>query len=269
MLEWPLPDQRVSGPAGVGTSSRQSAVWSAFRFIPGSADGSGGRESPVRRLAQELSETLQGLQFMNITPSLMREYVPLDAVQLDSDGRSLSAVLYRLCQDPEAKQALIDWLSALCAPELSDIDFSRTDEGSVMLRVIETDAIKVSARSLSDGTLRFLGELVALRTAPAGSVILMEELGRDVHPRRMHLLVEYLESVVDERGIQVIATTHSPDVLAALGSRARGDAILLGRIPDRAGTVMRRLGDLPNFEEVVARRGLGDLFTMGWLEQAL
>ena len=52
------------------------------------------------------------------------------------------------------------WLSALCAPELADLELSRTDEGSVMLRLVEKDGIKVSARSLSDGTLRFLGELI-------------------------------------------------------------------------------------------------------------
>jgi len=269
LLEWPFPDQPSSGPAGVATSSRLSAVWSAFRVIPGSPDESGGRESPVRRLAQELSEALQALQFLNITPSQMRDYAPLDSAPLDSDGENLSAVLFRFCEDPDAKRSLVDWLSALCVPELADIEFSRTDEGSVMLRAIEKEGIRVSARSLSDGTLRFLGELIALRTAPAGSVILMEELGRDVHPRRMHLLVEYLESVTEERGIQVIATTHSPDVLAALGPRARADAILLGRVPDAKGTVMRRLGDLAHFEEVVERRGLADLFTMGWLEQAL
>ena len=246
-------------PMGMGISTDGSALREVFRFIP---------ESPARRLAQDLSETLRTLRYLDITPARMRNYVPADAAQLDADGGNLSAVLSRLCEDPEAKRGLVDWLSALCAPELADLELSRTDEGSVMLRLVEKDGIKVSARSLSDGTLRFLGELVALRTAPPGSVILMEEIGRDVHPSRMHLLVEYLESVTEERGIQVIGTTHSPDVLAALGAQARSNAVVLGRMPDRPGTTMRRLGDIAHFEEVVARRGLADLFTMGWLEQA-
>lgn len=261
-LEWPGPPHTdpAPSPMAAATSTRQSAIWPVFSLIA---------DSPPRRLAQDLSETLRTVRFLDIAPSRMREYVPLETADLQEDGANLSAVLFRLCQDQERKQRLLDWLCALCAPELADIEFSHADEGSVMLRLVEKDGIKVSARSLSDGTLRFLGELIALRSAPPGSVVLIEELGRDVHPHRMHLLVEYLESVTEERGIQVIATTHSPDVLAALGPRSREDAIVLGRVPERAGTVMRRLGDLPHFEEVVARRGLDELFTTGWLEQAL
>jgi predicted ATPase len=139
-----------------------------------------------------------------------------------------------------------------------------------MLRLIEQDGTKVSARSLSDGTLRFLGELVALRTAGAGSVILIEELGHALHPQRMHLLVEYLEALTSDpdRNIQVIATTHSPLVLQALSPKALRDVVLVARVPGKTGTILRRLGELPNFDEVVARRGIEYLFTTGWLEQA-
>ncbi len=260
VLEWSMiHDGAVTHPS-MAISTDGSALREVFRFIP---------ESPARRLAQGLSAELMAVKYLDITPARMRNYVPADDAKLHADGGNLSAVLSCLCDDPEAKRGLVDWLSALCAPELADLELSRTDEGSVMLRLVEKDGIKVSARSLSDGTLRFLGELVALRTALPGSVILMEEIGRDVHPSRMHLLVEYLESVTEERGIQVIGTTHSPDVLAALGPQARSNAVVLGRMPDRPGTTMRRLGDIPHFEEVVARRGLADLFTMGWLEQAV
>jgi len=32
---------------------------------------------------------------------------------------------------------------------------------------------------------------------------------------------------------------------------------------------MRRLGDLPYFNEVIQRKGIEELFTTGWLEMAL
>lgn len=32
---------------------------------------------------------------------------------------------------------------------------------------------------------------------------------------------------------------------------------------------MRRLGDLPYFDEVVERKGIEELFSTGWLEMAL
>jgi predicted ATPase len=219
--------------------------------------------------ARNLFHELGGIRFLDVSPSAMRGYVPRKRRELGENGENLSAILWQLCQEPEQKQDLVDWLSELCAPELADIEFSVTDEGDVMLRLIETDGGKVSARSLSDGTLRFLGELVALRTAPKGSIILLEELGRELHPSRVHLLVEYLESITEERGLQVIATTHSPLVLEALGPESRDSVVALGHVPGHPGTVMKRVSDLPRFEEVVERRGMAYLFTTNWLEQAL
>jgi len=222
-----------------------------------------------RELVGDLLRALGGIRLLDVVPSAMRGYVPQKRRGLGENGENLSAILWQLCQEPAQKQELVDWLSELCAPELADIEFSLTDEGDVMLRLVESDGSKVSARSLSDGTLRFLGELVALRTAPKGSIVLLEELGRELHPSRVHLLVEYLESITEERGIQVIATTHSPLVLEALGPKARGDVVALGHVPGQPGTVMKRVSDLPRFEEVVERRGMAYLFTTNWLEQAL
>jgi predicted ATPase len=222
-----------------------------------------------RDLLEHMRGVLSRMTLLDLLPAAMRAYVPQEMWELGDSGENLSAVLFRLCEDPERKQGLVDWLVELCAPELADLDFSTTDEGEVMVRLVEKDGIRVSARSLSDSTLRFLGEIVALRTAPEGSTLLMEELGNGLHPRRMHLLVEYLEAITEERDLQVIATTHSPLVLQALGPEARADAIVLGRVPERPGTVMRRLGDLPGFDEIVERRGIEYLYTTGWLEQAL
>ena len=81
--------------------------------------------------------------------------------------------------------------------------------------------------------------------------------------------MEYLEAVTRERDLQIIATTHSPVVLEWLSEEALQRAIVFGRIPEREGTVMRCLGDLPHFGEIVKRKGIDELFTTGWLEMAL
>jgi predicted ATPase len=179
-------------------------------------------------------------------------------------------VLADLCQDPDEKQALVQWLSELCAPDIKDLRFAGVEElGDVMAFFIEGDGKRVSARSISDGTLHFLGTLLALRTAAPGSVILIEEIESDLHPTRIRLLVEYLETVTRERQIQVIATTHSPVVLQWLSDESLRHTIVFGRVPEHEGTIMRRLGDLPSFDEVVQRKGIEELFTTGWLEMAL
>jgi hypothetical protein len=58
-------------------------------------------------------------------------------------------------------------------------------------------------------------------------------------------------------------------MLQSLSDEALRSAILCARSPDHPGTVLRRVGDLPHFNEVVARSSIDHLFTTGWLERAL
>jgi predicted ATPase len=138
-----------------------------------------------------------------------------------------------------------------------------------MAILVERDGKRVSVRSLSDGTLRFLGMLVALRTAASGSVFLIEEIDGGLHPARLHVLVEFLEALAREGRIQIIATTHSPAMLQAVSRATLLSAVVFGRVAEHEGTIMRRLGDLPRFEETLERTGIDELFATGWLEMAL
>jgi hypothetical protein len=220
-------------------------------------------------LVYALKEALLEIQFLRIDPSAMRGYGRRDE-PLGDNGGNISGALVRLSDDPEEEGSVINWITEFCAPEIESIDFLEVKElGDVMAMFVEKGGKRISARSISDGTLHFLGTLLALRTAAPGSVILIEEIEAGLHPTRIHLLIEYLEAVTRERQIQVIATTHSPVVLQWLGDEALRNTIVFGRVPDHEGTIMRRLGDLPHFNEVVERAGIEEMFTTGWLEMAL
>lgn len=216
-----------------------------------------------------VQDRLSKALFLDVTPSRMRGYAPKSATRLDLEGENVSALAWSVCQNAEARADLVDWLAELCAPELEDIDFAETELGDVMLILVERGGRRMPARSLSDGTLRFLGELLALRTAPEGSLMLIEEIENGLHPTRAHLLVEAMEAAVVERKVQIIATTHSPLVLNALSPEALRAAVLVARPPGSTSTLLRSLGDLPGFDEVVARRGIDQLITSGWLERAV
>lgn len=216
-----------------------------------------------------LAEDMRGSVFLDISPPRMRDYRPRQVRELGAQGENISPILFEYCQDPERKANLIDWVSELCAPAITDIRFDETRHQEVMLEIIEAGEVPISARSLSDGTLRFLGELAALLTAPPGSMLLIEEIENGLHPSRAHLLVELLEHVTERRGVQVIATTHSPLVLQNLSEQALGNALVFGRVPEEGGTVVRCLKDLGDFAEIAGRRGVDHLFSTGWLERAL
>ncbi|WP_253899628.1 AAA family ATPase [Corallococcus carmarthensis] len=216
-----------------------------------------------------LCRTLESTVLLELIPERMRSYCPKQDLELAAEGENISSILWSISQDDGARQEWVDWLSELCAPEISGLDFIETELGDVMLVLVEKDGTRTPARSMSDGTLRFLGTLVALRTVPPESIVMLEEPETGLHPQRIHLLVEFLEAVTRERNIQVIMTTHSPQVLDALSSEALKNTVLCARSPEQEGTVLRRLGDLPHFEEVSKKSNIEHLFTTGWLERAL
>lgn len=216
-----------------------------------------------------LLDALKRLRFISMQSGGMRGYGKRSH-GLGDDGKNISGVLAALCEDPQEKLSIVNWLAGLCAPEFADIDFIEVKElRDVMAVLVEKTGTRVTIRSASDGTLRFLGMLLALRTAEPGSVILMEDIETGLHPTRIRLLVEYLQAVARERKLQIIATTHSPTVLEWLDDETLRSVIVFGRVPEQKGTLMRRLGDLPHFPEVVERKGIEELFTTGWLEMAL
>lgn len=205
-----------------------------------------------------------------IRPERMRDYGQLKRAHLAADGSNFSGALHHLCAEPEEQQMLVDWLTELLAPEIVDIAFIEVEElGDVMAMFVEKDGTRISARSVSDGTLRFLGLLLSMRQAARGTTFLIEEIDAGLHPARIRVLMEFLRQATQERDLQVIATTHNPACLEFLDKDDRQSAVLFGRIPEHNGTIMRRLGDLPHFEEVVERRGISELLTTGWLEMAL
>jgi predicted ATPase len=123
----------------------------------------------------------------------MRDFKSIQIHALGVNGENISSALFDLCKDPDKKISVVDWISELCAPEVSDIDFVKTEFDQVMFVLVEDNGRRISAKSVSDGTLRFLGQLVALLTAKAGALLLIEELENGLHPSRQSLLVEAIE----------------------------------------------------------------------------
>ena len=230
-------------------------------------------QKPIRPEVLECQRQLLGAfrttLFLDLSPSLMRGYVSRQARHLGLQGQNLSGVLWELCQDPDKKERIQDWLSELCAPEITELGFVETGLGDVMLQVKEGNDTWVSARSMSDGTLRFLGLLVALQTAPDGSTLLIEEIDNGLHPSRISLLIELLTNYTKNRKVQVIATTHSPYLLGQLQPEVLKGSILLARHPEENHCVATRIGNLAHLDEVMLKRSFEHLFTTRWLERAL
>lgn len=252
-----------------GPGNSPVATLSSSRSLLGQVEATGRIAKVVEQVSHQVRSALREIVFLDIQPARMRDYKPENGGQLGVSGENISPALLALSQQEGRLQDVVDWLSEFCAPGIEDIDFDHTQLRSVMMFLVERAGRRVSASSISDGTLRFLGHLVALLTCTPGALLVVEEPDAGLHPSRIHLLAELLERIAKDRGIQVLATTHSPTLLANLSDEALGDVVAFGRHPETGLTVCSRLDKLPHFEELRRSDHLERLISTGWVERAL
>ena len=122
---------------------------------------------------------------------------------------------------------------------------------------------------LSDGTLRFAAIAAAFFQPDMPHLITIEEIENGIHPTRLRLLVELLKTQSLQTGRQIVATTHSPVVLAWLNDEDYETTFFCQRDEKTGESIIKPLSELPHFIDTVRKQPLGDLFAEGWLEGVL
>lgn len=165
-------------------------------------------------------DALASMGFYNLNPEAMKELQKPDAGELlHSDGSNIASVVARLGTDQEpALERIKDYLKTI-VPDITGLErvalgpretlqFRQRIEGSEY-------PWKFYASSMSDGTLRALGALVAVaqlagrkRRVP---LVGIEEPETALHPAAAGALVSALREVTEKT--QVLLTSHSADLL--------------------------------------------------------
>lgn len=227
----------------------------------------GPKEPAVLHEAHAFLEEIRSVFFSEMVVGNLREPSTVGQ-RLSVTGSGIPSAIHSMSESD--KQVLADWMDELSSTRVSKIGTEIVEKlGSVFLVVDEAHGHQSTGAQLSDGTLHFLGVLVAVMTAKAGSVIVFEEPETGLHPTRIQLLVEFLTQMAAQRGIQVLLTTHSPQLLAALPKQVFCDVVAFDRGSD-GSSVAHRVGDLKNvdvlLEEPMKR---AHLIATGWLERAV
>ncbi len=150
-----------------------------------------------------------------------------------------------------------------------DFEFVPDQTGRVLVTLVESSGRRISAHSASDGTLRFLAMIAALLGPAVAKFYFFEELDNGIHPTRLFLLLQLIEQQARQGRVQVVATTHSPQLLAMLSETAREHASLVYRLSDASGARIRRIVDIPDAKRVLETHNLARLHESGWLEDAV
>ena len=111
--------------------------------------------------------------------------------------------------------------------------------------------------------------LAVLLGPDPGGLYFFEEIDNGIHPARQWLLLELIEKQTAKNGIQVVTTTHSPDLLTVMNDDTFSNTSVVCRLEAADDAIIRAVADLPKAEELRTSQGLGDLLSGGWMEDAL
>lgn len=185
-------------------------------------------------------------------------------VRLASDGFGMAACLDNLSDlDPERFGRIQDALRKL-VPGLSNVTFPTVEPGKKSILFHEKWGSQVYASEASDGLLLFLAYLTIAHSTGDATVLLIEEPELGVHPRRLGDTVRILRAI--SRGelglppVQVIATSHSPQLLDCCGK----EEIILFEREESGEARTVPLADVKNIDEHLKDFGPGELiYTFG------
>ena len=217
----------------------------------------------------KVAEAFADMRFLDLSPELMR-HSAYPSTPLGDRGENLPAVLESLCADSRLESTLVSWLEALTPMDVSKLDFWRDPTTQVHLRLCESNGRKVSADSASDGTLRFLAMLAVLLGRDPPKLCFFEEIDVGIHAARQWLLLELIEAQSAKRGIQIVTTTHSPEMLTYASDRTFEHVSVVCRTEDADDAVIRPVAGLYNARELRKSGELmGSLLSEGWMENAV
>ena len=220
--------------------------------------------------AEVARAALADMRFLDPIPEQMRKPASPMQTILGDGGENLPAVLQDLCKDPVLGSILTNWINELTPMDIQSLVFPPDSlTGEIRLAIEERDDHRVSAYGASDGTLRFLAMLAALLGPSSRGLLFFEEIDNGLHPSRLYLLLDLLQTTTDERPVQVVTTTHSPAMVAKVGHDVFEDIAVVCRRSDASSAVIRRLADLPDAHDLRNSQGMDRLHTSGWMEDII
>ena len=224
----------------------------------------------INKIAKELGNLFP----FKPMPERMRVPTPLSD-NLEYNGSNIAGFLANHVNKNEIESQLIKFVKELPEGDISLV-WAQTiglTENKAELYCKESwgnakQGTIIDANSMSDGTLRFIAILVAVLTMEPGCLIAIEELDNGLHPSRAELLLRGLKELGAKRGVDVLAVTHNPALLNALGPRGVPFVSVVHR--DKQGkSVITLLEDVDQLPKLMASGPLGELVTQGKIQEAL
>ena len=133
---------------------------------------------------------------------------------LQSDGGNSAAILREIRRRDAAKYDRVRKYLAQIVPNVKDVDYAKAGPKETIAFYQDVGAAspwEFGAVSMSDGTLRALGVLLAVFQMNTPTLTVIEEPEATVHPAALEVLLDLL--LEGSEISQMVVTTHSPELL--------------------------------------------------------
>ena len=237
--------------------------------------GSAIKSAEITAGVRAIWDALSRLFILNPIPSHMRAFSS-KSEKLAHDGSNLAGVIAAL---PEKNKAEVEATILRYVQDLPEKDIRslkaelygpfKSDAMLVCEEGWQSDIepLKVDSRAMSDGTLRFIAIVAALLTLPERTQLVIEEVDNGLHPSRSDLLLRMLKEIGTSRHIDVLASTHNPALLDALGPEMVPFVVVAHRDPSHGDSLLTQLEDVRNLAKIMASGRLGAITASGALER--
>lgn len=147
---------------------------------------------------------------------------PREVTDIGPRGEWIAPFLYRLKEGKTQGKSFQAVSRALhsAIPSIEGLDVDLDPRRGTLDIVVRQNGAPFSSRVISEGTLRVLALCCIAGNPWPGELVAFEEPESGVHPRRIEVIANLLASMAHGRR-QVVVTTHSPTLIAAMLALAR------------------------------------------------
>ena len=175
------------------------------------------------------------IQSLNTSMDSFREIKNINQSDLIlSNGSNLDSLLYKIYENDKLIFNKVNGYFTKINHEFTSIEVEKFND-YIFIKFLKEDGIALNISNISDGSLKALGILTALYYCSyaakqklltnVGSLITLEEPESGIHPSYLYILLAAIRDVSPR--VQVILTTHSPDLLEQIEIKSGHETVLI------------------------------------------
>jgi len=202
----------------------------------------------------EILNAIRNIRVYELSPAHMAAAPEIgERSTLDRDGANAGDVLKAL-EGSKNHKWIIERLGII-TEGITDVR-SEALMGRRVLRFIQKSKkgeLNFDVGQVSQGTLRSLGVLLALKQKPNPSVVLIDEIENSVHPSALSVLLDAV--LASSQETRVLLTSHSPEVLSH--HTVSGERVRVVEWRDGSSRIFHLSPE--------TRRSVNEIDTVGWM----